>query len=110
MVKRYPPAMGRLCMGLWLAAAGVQAQAQVWNLESSIERALAVAPELRAAEAEAAARAGELTQAGAWPNPTINLRADEKLGLEDGRGGYNVNQVSITQPLPLRRLAHQSCA
>jgi len=105
--KQYPPAVRRLFAGLLLGIACAPVPAQVWTLESSIERASAVAPELRAAEAEVGARAGALTQAGAWPNPTIELRADEKLGLDDGRGGYDFNQVSITQPLPLRRLAHQ---
>jgi cobalt-zinc-cadmium efflux system outer membrane protein len=105
--EHFLPAAGRFCMGLLLASACASAPAQVWTLESSIERATTVAPELRAAEAEVAARAGELTQAGAWPNPTVELRTDEKLGIDDGRGGYSLNQVSITQPIPLRRLAHQ---
>ncbi len=101
----YTPAVGRLFMGLCLALSSAWAQA--WSLESSITRALTVAPELRAADAEIAVRTGESTQAGAWPNPTITLRVDEKLGLEDGRGGYNLNQVAITQALPLHRLQHQ---
>lgn len=81
--------------------------AQVWTLEASIKRALTVAPELRAAESEIAARTGNLTQAEAWPNPIVTVRADEKLGLENGRGGYSLNQVTITQALPLHRLEHQ---
>ena len=81
--------------------------AQTWTLEASIKRATTVAPELRAAEAEIAARTGNLTQAEAWPNPSITLRADEKLGIEDGRGGYNLNQVTVTQALPINRLDHQ---
>ncbi len=97
----------RVVMSLLLTMAGTAVHAQVWSLETSIERAMAVAPELRAAEAEVASRAGELKQAGAWPNPTVELRADEKLGIEDGRGGVDLNQVAVTQPLPLRRLAHQ---
>ena len=79
----------------------------VWTLAASVQRALDVAPELRAAEADIAARAAELTQAGAWPNPTIEIRADEKLTIESGRGRLGLNQVAITQPIPLRRLAHQ---
>lgn len=78
-----------------------------WTLEASIRRAVSVAPELRAAEADVAARKGGLTQAAAWPNPTVTLRADEKLGIEDGRGGYSVNQLTVTQALPLHRLGHQ---
>lgn len=73
----------------------------------SLERALVVAPELRGAEAIVAARAGELKQAGAWPNPTLELRADEKLGIENGQGGYRLNQISLSQAIPLGRLAHQ---
>ncbi|MEK7759014.1 MAG: TolC family protein [Pseudomonadota bacterium] len=107
VAKHFLPAAGRFCMGLLLVIACASVQAQVWTLESSIERATTVAPELRAGESEVAARTGELTQAGAWPNPTVELRADEKLGIDDGRGGYSLNQVSITQPIPLRRLAHQ---
>lgn len=78
-----------------------------WTLASTVQRILDVSPERRAAEAEVAARTGALTQAGAWPNPSIDLRADQKLGVEDSRGGTDLTQVAITQPLPLTRLAHQ---
>lgn len=105
--KNFLPATGRFSLGLFLCIATAGVQAQAWTLESSIDRALTVAPELRASEATVAARAGELTQASAWPNPTVELRADEKLGIDDGRGGYDLTQVAITQSLPLRRLVHQ---
>ena len=107
IAEYFLPALRRLILSLLTLFACTTAQAQVWTLESSIQQATAVAPELRAAQAEVNARAGERTQAGAWPNPTVEIRGDEKLGLEDGRGGYDLNQVSITQPLPLGRLAHQ---
>ena len=81
--------------------------AEVWTLESSIKHTATVAPELRAAEAEIAVRTGGLSQADAWPNPIITLRADEKLGIEDGRGGFNLSQVTITQALPMNRLNQQ---
>jgi hypothetical protein len=60
-----------------------QIPAQVWTLEASIKRAAAVAPELRAAEADIASRTGNLTHADAWPNPTVSVRADEKLGIAE---------------------------
>lgn len=110
VAEQYLPAAGRFCMGLLLAIACASVQAQAWTLESSIERATTVAPELRAGEAEVAARAGELTQAGAWPNPTVELRADDRLGQEDGRGGSNLTEIALSQPLPLRRLARQRVA
>jgi cobalt-zinc-cadmium efflux system outer membrane protein len=110
VAEHFLPAAGRLCMGLLLTIACTSVQAQVWTLESSVERATTVAPERRAAEAEVAARAGELTQAGAWPNPSIDLRADDRLGQEDGRGGTDLTQIALSQPLPLRRLARQRVA
>jgi len=82
-------------------------KSSVWTLDKSVNHALGVAPEMRATEAGIAARAGNLTQAEAWPNPIATLRADEKLGLEDGRGGYTLNQLTITQALPFQRLDHQ---
>jgi cobalt-zinc-cadmium efflux system outer membrane protein len=92
---------------LWFAVVCAGAQAQIWNLEASVERAVAVAPDMRGAEAVIAGRAGELRQSGAWPNPTVELRVDEKLGIEDGSGGYSLNQVSVSQAIPLGRLTHQ---
>ncbi len=89
------------------AADDLQQNPQAWTLEASVRQAVSAAPELRAAEAEISSRTGSLNQAGEWPNPTLTLRADEKLGIEDGRGGYTFNQLTITQPLPLHRLDHQ---
>jgi len=80
----------------------------VWTLDHAVRQALTMAPEIREATAGVAARVGALKQAGAWPNPSIDLRADRKLGVEDSRGGSDLTQVAITQPLPLTRLASQS--
>lgn len=86
------------------------AEADVWTLASAVQHALQVAPERRAAEAEVAAREADLRQAGSWPNPSIDLRADDNLGQEDGRGGTNLTRAGISQPLPFRRLSRQRTA
>ncbi len=78
-----------------------------WTLEAAIARVIEVVPERRAADAEVAARAAELRQAGSWPNPTIDLRADDNLGQEDGRGGTGFTQFALSQPLPLKRVPRQ---
>ncbi len=80
---------------------------KAWSLADSIRRALDIAPELRAAEAEIAAREAELEQAEAWPNPTIDVRADNRLQNETGSNGTNFTQIALSQPLPLRRIARQ---
>lgn len=79
----------------------------VWTLSASIKRALDIAPELLAAEAEIAASAADLTQASAWPNPSIDVDANNRPGLESGRGGTDLTRIGISQPLPLTRIAHQ---
>ncbi len=75
------------------------ALATPWTLESSIQRALEHAPELEAAQARVAASRAATDQAGAWPNPSIELRVDDRLGRELGDGGRDVTALSITQPL-----------
>ncbi len=75
------------------------AETSQWTLTSATRRILEASPEHRAAEAEIDVRKGELTQADAWPNPTIELRADNKLGQGTGGGGSNLTQVAISQPL-----------
>jgi cobalt-zinc-cadmium efflux system outer membrane protein len=84
-----------------------QPTAAAWTFADSVKRALDVAPELRAAEADISGRTAELSQAGSWPNPTLDLNADDRLGLEDGRGGINMSGIALSQSLPLRRLARQ---
>jgi len=81
-----------------------------WTLEAATRHVLEQAPEPRAADAAVAGRVAELRAAGSWPNPNIELRADDKLGLDDGRGGTNLTRAGISQPLPFRRLARQHAA
>ena len=104
-----PASVGLVLLSLFFVEAHVAhaAEAPAWTLDAAVRQALTVAPEIREATAEVAAREGALTQAGAWPNPSIDLRADQKLGTEDGSGGTDLTQVAITQPLPITRLAHQ---
>jgi cobalt-zinc-cadmium efflux system outer membrane protein len=94
------------------AGAGLSSQAwaetrSVWTLAASMEQAMKVAPELQAATAEIDKQQGRLEQAGAWPNPSISVQIDDKLGIEDASGGYDFTQLTISQPLPINRLQHQ---
>lgn len=82
----------------------------IWTLSDSVKRALDIAPELLAAEAEITARTADLTQASAWPNPSIDVDANNRLGLESGSGGADLTRIGISQPLPLSRIAHQRTA
>ncbi len=94
----------------WPALPTMAADTAGWTLEAATRRVLELAPERHAAEAEVAVRKAELRQAGSWPNPRIDLRADDKLGIEDGRGGNDFTRAGISQPLPFRRLARQHTA
>lgn len=104
-----PISAGAVLLSLFLAPAhsAFAAEAPVWTLDAAVRQAIAVAPEIREAEADVAARGGALKQAGAWPNPSIGLRADQRLGIQDERGGTDLTQVAVMQPLPLMRLAPQ---
>lgn len=86
---------------LMLQSGNVAAQTEPWTLESTVQRVLEVAPERRAAESEVVAREGSVRQAGVWPNPTIELGASNAMGKEDGRGGTDLNEVSVRQALPV---------
>lgn len=74
--------------------------AEGWTLEASIERALAVAPELEMSAAAIRAQEGAARQAGAWPNPTVEIRADNRLVREGFGDGRDVTVLAVSQPLP----------
>lgn len=78
-----------------------------WTLNTSVQRAVEVAPEMKTADAEIGKQKGKLEQADAWPNPSISVQVDNTLGLEDATGGYSLTQFAISQPLPFGRLTHQ---
>jgi cobalt-zinc-cadmium efflux system outer membrane protein len=86
------------CAALLLGCATAQAAA-TWTLESSIERAVAVAPELEMKAAAMRAQQAATRQAGAWPNPSMEIRADNRLARELGDNGYEVTELAISQPL-----------
>ena len=97
------------CLLSCAAPMPVVGQAQsAWTLEDSIRRAVEIAPETQGARAAVNARQGALKQAGVWPNPEIELRADDKIGKDAGSGGTDFTQLALSQPLPLSgRLGHQ---
>ena len=79
-----------------------------WTLEDSIQRAVEIAPEARAAEAVVRVREGALKQAGVWPNPQIELRIDDSMSKDEGGSGTDFTQFAFSQSLPLNgRLGHQ---
>ncbi len=90
-----------LLAGCCLMSVGAAAQEQTFTLENSLRRALDLAPEMRAADAAIADKEGALQRAGAWPNPSIELRVDDKISKETGGGGAKLTQLALSQPLPL---------
>src|SRR3569833_4511962 len=85
---------------LMVAPGVAAAQTEAWPLETTAQRVLEQAPERSAAAAEVKARQGVSRQAGVWPNPTVELGADNSLGKEDGQGGVDLTQLRVSQPLP----------
>ncbi|MFW5453424.1 TolC family protein [Thioalkalivibrio sulfidiphilus] len=86
--------------GLVLLSLTPLANAQ-WTLERSIEQALSVAPELDAADARIEATRAAARQAGTWPNPTLELKADNAMARDRGGDSHEFSELAITQPLPL---------
>ena len=81
--------------------------AQQWTLESSVRQAISAAPELQKSAAEMAARRQDIKLSSLWPDPSIEFRVDNKLGKDDGSGGYDLTDITISQPIPLSRIKHQ---
>lgn len=74
---------------------------ETWTLVDAVRRAVAVAPELQQADAELSAQQAAMRQQMAWPNPELELRADDKIGKESGTGGRDFTQLALSQPLPV---------
>lgn len=101
--------------GLWIgllllvfpSVSPAQENKGLLTLEQSIQRAAEIAPEMKAADAEIGMQKGKWEQADAWPNPRVSIGADDTLKREVGGNGYNLTEFSISQALPIGRLAYQ---
>lgn len=77
------------------------APADDWSLMRSAARALEVSPALSGTRAAVTSRQGELSEAGRWPNPHIEITAGDKLGRETGSGGWQGQEYAFSQPIPI---------
>ena len=84
--------------------------AQQWTLQSSVEQAMSVSPELKQAMAEIGARKEDKNLSSLWPEPSIGARIDNKLGQDDETGGYDLTDIIISQPIPISRIKYQTSA
>lgn len=105
MYKQVIPLL--LGAGLSVTTTAWSQTAPDWTLNASVQRAVEVAPEIKTADAEIGIQQGKQQEADAWPNPTVSMQVDDKLGIDDGRGGYDVTELAISQPLPFGRLGNQ---
>ena len=94
----------QVCMPVHAQQSSRDAQ---WTLASSLKRAMQTAPELKQSLAKISARSAEIELSDMWPDPSIELRVDNKLGKDDASGGYDLTDVVISQPIPLSRLKYQ---
>lgn len=93
----------------YVMSASTLAQSQdLWTLEMATRRVLEISPESEFAQSEIRARQGALRQAGAWPNPEIELRVDNKIGKDNASGGTDLTSFALSQPIPVSgRLGYQ---
>jgi len=93
-----------------MALVTTESIARQWTLESSVSQAMSTAPELKKAMAETAARQQDIKMSAMWPDPSVEFRVDNKLGKDDNSGGYDLTDVTISQPIPLSRMKYQQSA
>ncbi len=84
-----------------------QPKAQKWTLQSSVQQAIATSPELKQSVAELGVRQADINLSSLWPDPEIGFRIDNKMGQDDGAGGYDLTDITITQSIPMSRIKYQ---
>jgi len=84
-----------------------QSIAQQWTLQSSVQQAIETSPELKKSIAELGVRQADINLSSLWPDPEIGFKVDNKMGQDDGAGGYDLTDVTITQSIPMSRIKYQ---
>jgi len=92
---------------LLVALFSMPVAAQQWTLESSVRQAVSNSPELKKSVAEIGARQADIKLSHLWPDPEVGFRVDNKMGQDDGAGGYDLTDITVTQAIPLSRIKYQ---
>ena len=90
-----------------IAQPKAQTKTQEWTLQSSVQQAIATSPELKQSVAELGVRQADINLSSLWPDPEIGFRIDNKMGQDDGAGGYDLTDITITQSIPMSRIKYQ---
>ncbi|NOQ88210.1 MAG: hypothetical protein GQ550_04740, partial [Gammaproteobacteria bacterium] len=93
-----------------IAQTKAQAKVQKWTLQSSVQQAIETSPELKKSIAELGVRQADINLSSMWPDPEVGFRVDNKMGLDDGAGGYDLTDVLIRQSIPMSRIKYQENA
>ncbi|MBE9568549.1 MAG: TolC family protein [Proteobacteria bacterium] len=80
---------------------------QQWTLTSSVQQAIITSPELKKAMAELGVRQADIDLSSMWPDPEIGFKVDNKMGQDDGAGGYDLTDITVTQSIPMSRMKYQ---
>ncbi len=96
-----------MLMAMLLATSSM---AQQWTLDSSVQQVMSTSPELKKSNAEIGARQQDIKLSSLWPDPEIAFRVDNKMGQDDGAGGYDLTDVVIRQSIPVSRIKYQESA
>ena len=97
----------KVLLMLITAMVSTQSIAQQWSLQSSVQQAIITSPELKKSFAELGVRQSDINLSSLWPDPEIGFRVDNKMGQDDGAGGYDLTDITITQSIPMSRIAYQ---
>ncbi|MBL4711649.1 MAG: TolC family protein [Gammaproteobacteria bacterium] len=84
--------------------------AQQWTLESSVQQAMSISPELQKSTAEIGSLQADVNLSTMWPDPEIQMRVDNMLGQDDGAGGYDLTDITVWQSIPMSRIKYQESA
>ena len=84
-----------------------QTIAEQWTLQSSVQQAIETSPELKKSIAELGVRQEDINLSNLWPDPEIEFRVDNRIGVESGSGGYEFTDVLIRQDIPWSRIGYQ---
>jgi len=86
---------------------GDSASATELNLENVVQRWNQVSYDDKIAEKNVAIGGENLINAGKWANPSIEISAGNRIGLDSGDGGLDPTQLRVNQAIPIFRTRHQ---